>query len=110
MRDFAASESTAVWEACGVKRPVLNTSCKGAGAWLRRGERMRVVSRLAGEDFEGGKGCITEDGRVRRAAEKGGLFSITWDLRSLAWRLSVQLWLWLGCCCKVEQQIPETRD
>jgi hypothetical protein len=52
MSDFAASNSTVFWEACGVKRPVLNTSPEGEVEWLYWGVSMRARSRLAGEDFE----------------------------------------------------------
>jgi len=38
---------------------------------------MRLASRLSGEDLEERKGCISEEGRMRGEAGKGGLFSMT---------------------------------
>ena len=38
---------------------------------------MRLASRLRGDDLEERKGCISDEGRVRGEAGKGGLFSMT---------------------------------
>jgi len=69
MRDVAASESKVFWEAWGVKRPVSNAS-EGATARLDWGARIRVASRLIGEDFEEDLECIRGTRRL------GGQFSM----------------------------------
>ena len=71
IRDFAASTSTALCEACGVRSPVWNTLSDGGGSWFRLGVRTRVASFFAGDDFECGRECI------RERVDGGGLFSIT---------------------------------
>lgn len=37
---------------------------------------MRLASRFRGEDLEEGKGRISDEGRMRGEAGKGGLFSM----------------------------------